>query len=136
MHLITFTPAVKKDFKKLDKQVLLALKTVHFSVLSRDPYSGESLKGKYRKYRKYKFSFNGVAYRIAYEIGADLVDIISVGTRENFYKELKKRVKSRRPAIASTLVLAVLAASPYTVRYRASLALGPGVVRGQSCLSL
>lgn len=123
MYLITFTPAVKKDFKKLDKQLLLVLKTIHFSALSHDPYSGELLKGKYRKYRKYKFNFNGVAYRVAYGVGADWVDIISVGTRENFYKELKRRVKSRRPAPALVaLFLAVLAAS---------LALGPWVARGE-----
>ncbi len=104
MYLIIQTPAIKKDLKKLDKQVLLALKTVHFSALSRDPYIGELLKGQYRKFRKYKFSFNGVAYRVAYEIREDelIVLIISVGPRENFYKELKRRVKFAR---ASTLLL-------------------------------
>ena len=73
---------------------MLALYDTHLPLLAENPHIGERLKGEYR-YHRYKFTQRGVSYRIVYDIkSAELVIIlILIGTRENFYKELKRRVR-------------------------------------------
>src|SRR3989338_9121590 len=108
MYSIIYRSAVKKDLKKLDRSVLLCLQTKHLPKLSADPYAGERLHGEYRSYYKYSFTEGGIHYRIVYELKKEVLVIIVmlVGFRENFYKELKRRVKFSSPR-AALLVLAL-----------------------------
>mgnify|MGYP001583641950 FL=1 len=106
MFQIEYHSAIKKDFKKLDKSALFFLKTNVIPNIAHNPYQYLLLRGEFRLLRKYKFTYNGVAYRIAYEIkGEKVVLLILVSTRENFYKELKKRAKPRRRILAFLLFL-------------------------------
>lgn len=95
MYTVEYASGIKKDFKKLDRPVLLFLKQSIIQTIAINPYQGEILHGDLRRYRKYAFTFGGVAYRIAYEIKQDrtVVLLILVSTRENFYKELKRRIR-------------------------------------------
>lgn len=95
MYQIEYYSSVKKDLKKLDRPVLIFLKNEIFPGIKENPYQGKLLHGEFYGLRKYVFSFKGVAYRIAYEIKQDrkVVLLILVSTRENFYKELRRRIR-------------------------------------------
>ena len=62
--------------------------------IAENPYLGEPLKGDLVDIRKWVIKDQGIQYRIAYEIYEDRIEvkIIRVGTRENFYEELKRRL--------------------------------------------
>ena len=94
MYSIIYRPSVKKDLKRLDRPVLLVLYDTHLPLLKENPFIGERLKGKYRLYYRYKFTHQGVGYRMVYDIKTKelVIILILVGTRENFYKELKRRI--------------------------------------------
>lgn len=85
--------AVKKDLKKLDKQVSSAIKTVIFEKVAVSPHLGNPLQG-LPKIHAWKLRFRNADYRIAYKIDfkAQLVYLILVKSRENFYKELGRRL--------------------------------------------
>lgn len=56
------------------------------------PYSNELLSGKFKGIRSHHFKLKGIDYRIAYHINEQTktVEVAHIGTRENFYKELKE----------------------------------------------
>ncbi|HCE86717.1 MAG: Cytotoxic translational repressor of toxin-antitoxin stability system [Parcubacteria group bacterium GW2011_GWC2_44_17] len=114
MYFIKLSSSAKKDLKKLPQQVQDEIKFVH-SRRIQDCHYGIKLKGELKRYCKYAFQHQGVAYRIAYEIKKDilLIVIIIIGTRENFYKELKRRVKFSSPGAA--LIVLALAISIFTL---------------------
>ncbi len=125
MYSIEYHSSIRKDLKRLDKPAVLFLKQEVLPVIANNPYNGQLLHGEFRHYRKYVFSFNRVSYRIAYEIMQNdtVVLLILVGTRENFYKELKRRVKFFSPRAALLLLIIFTASLLFT--------LAPGVARGQ-----
>lgn len=56
--------------------------------IDKNPKIGKSLTGGNLKgLRSYRFNFAGVNYRIAYQIKDNLI-IISIASRENFYRDL------------------------------------------------
>ena len=56
--------------------------------IDKSPKIGKFLTGSVLKgVRSHRFNFTGVNYRIAYQIKDDLI-IISIASRENFYKDL------------------------------------------------
>ncbi len=65
-----------------------------FEEIAEAPYAGESLSGNMSHLKKHRFSYLGIDYRIVYQIFEDhvKVEIVHLGTRENFYKELKRRL--------------------------------------------
>ena len=95
MFIVEYYEAIKKDFKKLDKQVLIFLKQEVIPKIAYDPYQYPALQGEFQSYRKFRFTCHGVSYRIAYEIKSDrkVVLLILVSTRENFYQVLKRRIR-------------------------------------------
>lgn len=93
MYEIYFGTAVKKDLKNLPKNIKERINEV-FILLSKNPLIGESLKGEFLGYYSFHFKEKTRQYRIIYSI-KDLeliVLIILVGTRENIYKQLKRRI--------------------------------------------
>ena len=87
---IYFSPKAHKQYQKLDAYIKSKFKLEVLS-LEKDPYQKSSiLSGKLSSLRCRKFSFQGVQYRIVYDINRDTKEvlIIFLGTRENFYKEL------------------------------------------------
>ena len=59
-----------------------------------DPKIGKSLRGKLSKIRAHRFFFARSHYRIAYTVKNNLI-IISVASRENFYRDLNEHMKHR-----------------------------------------
>lgn len=88
-----FHPKIKSDLKQLDKSVVVKIKDTHLNKILTDPYNCEKLQGSLSDIYSYHFRENKVDYRIAYEICDDTVIFYyMIGKRENFYKNLEKRV--------------------------------------------
>lgn len=95
MFLVQFTNPCKKDFKKLPAGHQGLIEEIHLPQIQNDPYeAGERLKGIFRMYWKYKFVFKSVDYRIIYQIQKNqlIIVLVLIGTRENLYKKLRRRV--------------------------------------------
>jgi mRNA interferase RelE/StbE len=91
MYQVLVPKSVIKEIKKLGKPVVQKVK-IAIEDIAENPYLGEPLKGDLADIRKWVIKDRGIQYRIAYEIYEDRVEvkIIRVGTRENFYEELKR----------------------------------------------
>ena len=90
--MIRLTRAAEKDLKKFEKGVRDFLVKNLYEIAA-NPSLGKRLKGVLKKYRSFHCSFFGTEYRIVYRIetNGDLIIIVMIGTRENIYKELKRR---------------------------------------------
>lgn len=93
MFQLYISNQAKKDIKRLDKPVIKKLVSV-LEEIAENPFLGEPLKGELSHLKKWKLIHFGVEYRIAYLIIEDRVEVrvLQVGTRENFYNELKRRI--------------------------------------------
>lgn len=92
-ELVVLNSAVR-ELKKFDKPVRAKLLVV-LDKIAQNPFIGDLLKGDLATIYSYHVKINGIAYRIAYQIDAQeiIVVVMQIGTRENFYEELKKRFK-------------------------------------------
>jgi mRNA interferase RelE/StbE len=93
------SPATEKFIKKLKDKPLKRKFKEAFKEIQLDPYNvGESKKGDLAGVYGYDIYHNGTNYEIAYSIQVDeegnLVLVILAGTREQFYQELKRYIKS------------------------------------------
>ncbi len=63
--------------------------------IAENPYQNEKLSGPFRGLRSQHGKFKGVEYRVIYYIDEEgkLIIIALVGSRENIYKELTKRMQ-------------------------------------------
>jgi addiction module RelE/StbE family toxin len=93
MFTVIIPNSVKKDIKKLDKPVISKILEL-LENLGQNPYQGSSLTGHFSNLLKFELQHKGIHYRIAYQINEDKIEIyiLHVGTRENFYDELKRRI--------------------------------------------
>ena len=97
MYKISYSKTAERYFKKIkDKKLLAAFKDA-IDKLADDPYIGTQkvgdLQGIYGYDVKYAKTNYEIAYRI-YEENEQIVVVIMAGTRENFYDELKRLIKS------------------------------------------
>ena len=90
-YQVSLSNKAKKQYKNLDRHIQDKLK-VHLKELEETPNKGFTLSGKYSDLRYVKISHKGVNYRAVYDIAEDKnsVLVIFLGTRENFYKELRR----------------------------------------------
>ncbi len=86
--------AVKKDLKKISSQAAKEIVNKILPGIIHDPFSGLSLAGPLKGHVKFVFSFEGVSYRIVYQIyhQRKAVFIIAIGPREKFYERLLRRI--------------------------------------------
>lgn len=95
MYRIKYSPAAVKYIKKIrNKQLKTELKKA-IDQIANDPYVGEAKMGDLQGLFGYDVYYDSVNYEIAYTVKEMeiLVTIIMVGTRENFYNELKRYIK-------------------------------------------
>lgn len=96
MYEIRFMPKAEKYIKKLKDKNLKELFKLAFIKISKNPYIGQAKKGDLSGIYGYDVFYNKTNYEISYRIyeekGQKIV-VILVGTRENFYQELKKYIK-------------------------------------------
>lgn len=93
MYKDEYHPQIKKDLKKLDKQVYENIKDKVIIDILQNPSVGEKLTGLFVGLYSFHFKINNVNYRIAYMLNEDTetVYFIKIGKRENFYEELRMR---------------------------------------------
>jgi len=85
----SFEKKVKKFSKtqkhELDDQIRHILK---------DPYIGTEKKGDLRGIYIHKFKIKTTQYLLAYRIVEEKLQLIMIGPHENYYRDLKKYIKS------------------------------------------
>ena len=95
MYELRYMPGAERYFKKVREKGLKQAYRKALGEIASDPYSGEAkvgdLAGVYCKDVYYNKTNYEIAYRI-YEENAKIVVVILAGTRENFYKELKRHM--------------------------------------------
>lgn len=84
---IIFLRQAHHFIKKADKHLKGKIKEEVLRIAD-NPKIGKNLSGKLKALRSHRFTFTKTQYRIAYEIKDDLI-IISIASRENFYRDLK-----------------------------------------------
>lgn len=84
---IIFLRQPYKFIKRADKNLQHKIEGEVLKI-KKNPSIGEQLKGKLKGIRSHHFAFVKVNYRIAYNIVDNLI-IISIATRENFYRDLQ-----------------------------------------------
>jgi len=94
---VIYTPTAEKYFKKLkDKALKKAFKEAVIKI-RKNPDIGQAKTGDLSGLYCLDLYYNRTNYEIAYRISklenGDMVVIIMAGTRENFYKELKRYLK-------------------------------------------
>ena len=94
MFEIKSIKAVKRDLKKLPRDLVSDLKTVHFKNIRENPFQGYELGYVFKGLRSYHLNYKGKSYRVVYEVFKEdgLVVIIMIGSRESFYEKLRRRV--------------------------------------------
>ena len=93
MYEIIILNSAAKELRKYDKPVRNKIINA-MDKLAENPYIGDRLKGDLATIYSYHLKVSGVEYRIAYQIKEQeiVVIVMQIGTRENFYSELKKRL--------------------------------------------
>jgi addiction module RelE/StbE family toxin len=94
-YTIRFATAVKKDIRKLDRQLQEIIKEDHLTSIERDPFKAAPLLYEFKGLWSYHFNYGGTQYRIIYEVYPEeqIVLVIMIGSREGFYEVLRQRVK-------------------------------------------
>ena len=92
---ITFASKARKFIKKLKENKLKDKFKLAFGEISENPYIGEAKIGDLAGFYCYDVFYNGTNYEIAYTIHEEpkkIVVVALIGTRENFYEELKRNI--------------------------------------------
>ncbi|OGN96611.1 MAG: hypothetical protein A2Z77_01205 [Chloroflexi bacterium RBG_13_51_36] len=94
-YTVKFATSVKRDVRKLDKQLQRILKEEHLTSIERDPFKAAPLLYEFRGLWSYHFSHKGKQYRIIYEVYPEehIALVVMVGSRERLYEALRRRVK-------------------------------------------
>lgn len=93
MYKLEYSPRAEKYFKKIKEKGLKEAFQNALTKIAVDPYVGEAKKGDLSKVFGYDVYYNRVNYEIAYQIcekNGEVVVVIMIGSRENFYDELRR----------------------------------------------
>lgn len=95
---VTFLNPARKYFKKLSEKPLQQAYKDAIDAIRTDPYIGSAKTGDLIGIYGYDVSYQGINYEIAYRLeeneDGELIVVVLAGTRENFYEELKRYLKS------------------------------------------
>jgi mRNA-degrading endonuclease RelE of RelBE toxin-antitoxin system len=94
LYSLVASPLGSRSLKKLPVGVRNFL-IEELDVLKNNPHAGESLRGKLSKFHSFHTRLAGTDYRAIYEINKNIREIVIhyVGTRENIYKEVERKLR-------------------------------------------
>lgn len=94
MYKDQYHPRIKKDLKKLDRQIREEIKTKHIPNILLSPEIGHNLEGDLSGICSYHITIAKQQYRIAYIVDKNVlkVFILMIGKRGDFYTLLKRRI--------------------------------------------
>ena len=98
MRNIVIMPGAARFLKKLKEKPLKDAFQKEIDAILEDPYIGEAKSGDLAGVYCVDIYYNKTNYELAYtlvEQNGETVVIIIAGTRENFYEELKRYMKSK-----------------------------------------
>jgi len=90
--LISYKPPFKKFVKKQTRSFQLVIEDEVEAVIQ-NPLAGEGKTGDLTGFRIHKFSYQGQKYLLSYVIRTEVIAFFTIGSHENFYRELKKYLK-------------------------------------------
>jgi len=94
MYPIVYSRQAEKYLKKIKDKKLKQHFRDAIEKLRKNPYDGKAKTGDLRGIHSIDIYYNRTNYELAYRISelesGDIIIVIMAGTRENFYKELKK----------------------------------------------
>mgnify|MGYP001001378904 CR=1 FL=1 len=93
MYDLLFSPAAERYLKRLREKPLKDAYRAAFLAIMKDPYIGTRKRGDLSGVYGFDFNHQGISYGIAYIVRAgneQRVVVLLVGTRENFYQQLKR----------------------------------------------
>ena len=98
MYKLKYSTAAAKYIKKIKNNELKSELKKAIDSIAQNPLIGEAKMGDLQGIFGYDVFYDSVNYEIAYTVLEKevLITIIMVGTRENFYKELKRYIKSAK----------------------------------------
>lgn len=93
MYQVIIPNSVKRDLRRIDKAVAKVV-IQQLDKLALNPFLGSPLLGNLSHLMKINIRQQTIEYRIVYKIvEARLeVHVVHIGTRENFYNELRRRL--------------------------------------------
>lgn len=96
MHQIRFLPRAEKYIKKIKDKLLKEKIRLAILKIQENPYIGKAKKDDLTGIYGFDVFYNKTNYEISYQIyeSRQIVVIILIGTRENFYDELKKYIST------------------------------------------
>ncbi|MFZ5645637.1 MAG: type II toxin-antitoxin system RelE family toxin [Bacillota bacterium] len=91
---IRLSKGAVRDLKKMEPALRDFLYNRLYEI-AENPYQNDKLSGPYRELRSQHSKFRGVEYRVIYYINEEgrLIIIALIGTRENIYDELARRLR-------------------------------------------
>ena len=90
--LISYKPPFKKFVKKQTRSFQLVIED-EVETIIQNPLTGEGKKGGLSGFRIHKFSYQGQKFLLSYVIQTGGIVFFTIGSHENFYRELKKYLK-------------------------------------------
>ena len=98
MYSLRYSAAATKYIKKIKNRELKSELKKAIDSIAHNPLIGEAKMGDLHGIFGYDVYYDSINYEIAYTILEKevVITIILVGTRENFYKELKRYIKSAK----------------------------------------
>lgn len=98
MYSLRYSAAATKYIKKIKNRELKSELKKAIDSIAHNPLIGEAKMGDLHGIFGYDVYYDSINYEIAYTILEKevVITIIMVGTRENFYKELKRYIKSAK----------------------------------------
>lgn len=94
VYNIALSKHVKKALKKIkNKQLANKYLDCIYKVIALEPESGTMKQGNLHDLYTQSFTYQKTNYRVAYTIKDDtLIIVILIGSHENFYKELRRKI--------------------------------------------
>ena len=83
-------PGFKRIYKKLTPDIKSAVNEA-IEVIQKNPDIGELKKGNLAGLRVYKFKIHQQQKLLAYTVGQNAITLLTLGTHENFYRDLKTK---------------------------------------------